>query len=82
VNPFALEKSTKFFSCSNVKNIRMVVGCSRVHAGSHPLNMNIGPSFRREVLITPSVDCRFLGWVGFGMEGKGGEVRGRIRMRY
>lgn len=25
-------------------HIRMVVGCNLVHAGSHPLNMNMGPS--------------------------------------
>jgi hypothetical protein len=35
----------------------MVVGCNRDHAGTQPLNMNIGPSFFSEVLITASVDC-------------------------
>ena len=36
----------------------MVVGCRRVHAGSQPLNMNIGPSFAKEARITPSVDLK------------------------
>lgn len=35
----------------------MVVGCNRDHAGTQPLNMNIGPSFFSEALITASVDC-------------------------
>jgi hypothetical protein len=55
--PFNRTQSTRFFSCSSVRKMRMVVGCNRVHAGTHPLNMNIGPSFRREVRITPMVDC-------------------------
>lgn len=50
-------QSTNCFSCSSVKKIRMVVGWRRVHAGSHPLNINIGPSLLSEARITPSVDC-------------------------
>lgn len=50
-------QSTKRFSCSSVKKMRMVVGWRRVHAGSHPLNMNIAPSFASDARITPSVDC-------------------------
>ena len=34
----------------------IVVGCSRVHAGSHPLNMNIGPSRCIDSLIICIVD--------------------------
>ena len=49
-------QSTAFRSCSRVTNIRIVVGCRRVHAGTQPLNMNIGPSFLKDVLITCSVD--------------------------
>jgi hypothetical protein len=36
--------------------MRMVVGWRRDHAGSQPLNMNIGPSLANELRITPSVD--------------------------
>ena len=50
-------QSTKRFSCSSVMKIRIVVGWRRVHAGSQPLNMNIGPSFASDARITPSVDC-------------------------
>jgi len=34
----------------------MVVGWRREKAGSQPLNMNIGPSFFSDVLITPRVE--------------------------
>jgi len=51
-----LFQSTIFLSCSSVKKIKTVVGWSRVKAGIQPLNMNIGPSFFKEVLITASVD--------------------------
>lgn len=50
-----LVQSTTFFNCSSVKKIKIVVGWSRVHAGTQPLNMNIAPSFFSEVLITPMV---------------------------
>ena len=56
VKPFDLDQSTAFFSCSNVKKIKMVVGCRRVQAGTQPLNMNIAPSLRIERLITSIVD--------------------------
>ena len=56
VKPFDRVKSTPFFSCSSVRKIKIVVGCSRIHAGTHPLNMNIAPSLLSEDLITPSVD--------------------------
>lgn len=36
--------------------MRIVVGWRRDHAGSQPLNMNIGPSVAREERITPSVE--------------------------
>ena len=35
----------------------IVVGCSRIHAGTQPLNMNAAPSVRIERLITSRVDC-------------------------
>lgn len=50
-------QSTKRFSCSSVRKMRIVVGWRRVHAGSQPLNINIGPSFASDARITPSVDC-------------------------
>ena len=56
VKPFDRVKSTPFFSCSSVRKIKIVVGCSRIQAGTQPLNMNIAPSFLSEDLITPSVD--------------------------
>jgi hypothetical protein len=34
----------------------IVVGCSLIHAGTHPLSMNIGPSFFMDLLITSNVD--------------------------
>jgi hypothetical protein len=49
-------QSTTFFSCSRVRKMRMVVGWRRDHAGSQPLNMNIGPSVANELRITPIVD--------------------------
>ena len=49
-------QSTMFFSCSRVRKMRIVVGWRRDHAGSQPLNMNIGPSFANEARITPIVD--------------------------
>jgi len=55
--PLDLTQSTRFLSCSSVKKIRIVVGCNLDHAGTQPLNMNIGPSFFNEDLITASVDC-------------------------
>jgi len=58
VKPFDREKSTPFFSCSSVRKIKIVVGCRRIHAGTQPLNINIGPSFFNEDLITPIVDWR------------------------
>lgn len=69
-----LVQSVKFFNCSNVKKIKIVVGCKRVKAGTQPLNMNIAPSFLREERITARVDYEFkedvskwrriLGWDG------------------
>ena len=53
----ALVQSVKFFNCSNVKKIKIVVGCRRVNAGTQPLNMNIAPSFLKELRITAMVDC-------------------------
>ena len=52
-----LVQSVKFFNCSNVKKIKIVVGCRRVNAGTQPLNMNIAPSFLKELRITAMVDC-------------------------
>jgi hypothetical protein len=40
-----------------VRKMRIVVGCKRDHAGSQPLNMNMGPSVWSEVRMTASVDC-------------------------
>ena len=54
--PLARPQSTKPLSCSNVTKMRIVVGCRRDHAGSHPLNMNAGPSVCIEWRITFSVD--------------------------
>jgi hypothetical protein len=51
-----LVQSTTFLSCSSVRKMRMVVGCSRVKAGTQPLNMNMGPSALSEARITPIVD--------------------------
>ena len=51
-----LVQSVKFFNCSNVKKIKIVVGCRRVNAGTQPLNMNIAPSFLKELRITAMVD--------------------------
>jgi hypothetical protein len=48
----------------------MVVGCNRMNAGTQPLNMNIGPSFLREVLITPIVDCEEENMVAVGEVGE------------
>lgn len=39
-------------------NMSIVVGCSRIHAGTHPFSMNIAPSFRIERLMTSSVDYK------------------------
>jgi hypothetical protein len=39
-----------------MRKIRIVVGFRRVHAGSQPLNMNIAPSFLKELRITVIVD--------------------------
>jgi hypothetical protein len=36
--------------------MRIVVGCNLVHAGSHPLNMNIAPSFFIDWRITAMVE--------------------------
>ena len=47
----------------------MVVGCRREKAGSQPLNMNIGPSFLREVRITPRVDFCLFVWMGACVSG-------------
>lgn len=49
-------QSVKTFNCSSVIKISIVVGCNRVHAGSHPLNMNIAPSLPIDCLITCRVD--------------------------
>lgn len=56
VNPFDLDQSTPFFNCSSVRKIRIVVGWRRVHAGTQPLNMNIGPSFFIDCRMTARVD--------------------------
>jgi hypothetical protein len=56
VYPFDLDQSTPFFSCSSVRKIRIVVGWRRVHAGTQPLNMNIGPSFAMDFRMTARVD--------------------------
>ena len=50
--------------------MRIVVGWRRDHAGTQPLNMNMGPSFANEFLITLKVDCpsegepNAEGWMG------------------
>ena len=49
-------QSTAFLSCSSVIKMSIVVGCSLVHAGSQPLNMNIAPSLRMLWRIICSVD--------------------------
>ena len=49
-------QSTAFLSCSSVMKMSIVVGCSLVHAGSQPLNMNIAPSFALERRISSMVD--------------------------
>lgn len=54
---YSLVQSTRFFSCSNVMKMSMVVGCSLIHAGTQPLSINIGPSFRMDLLINSNVDC-------------------------
>lgn len=36
--------------------MRIVVGCNRHHAGTHPLNMNIGPSVLMAVRMACIVD--------------------------
>lgn len=50
-------QSTRFLSCSKVMKMSIVVGCSRIHAGTQPLNMNIAPSLRIDRRMTSSVDC-------------------------
>lgn len=54
--PLRRAQSTTFLSCSSVTKMRIVVGCRRDHAGSHPLNMNAGPSVFNEWRITFNVD--------------------------
>ena len=44
--------------------MRIVVGCSRDHAGTQPLNINIAPSFVKEFLITRRVDWDVWGIFG------------------
>lgn len=49
-------QSTALFNCSSVMKMSIVVGWSRVHAGTQPLNMNIAPSLRIDCRIICSVD--------------------------
>jgi formylmethanofuran dehydrogenase subunit E-like metal-binding protein len=36
--------------------MRIVVGCNLDQAGTHPLNINIGPSFCKDDLMTARVE--------------------------
>src|SRR3979490_630665 len=56
-NPASHTTSTPLFNWLNIRKIRIVVGCCREHAGTHPLKFNIAPSFSKEFLMRRRVDC-------------------------
>src|SRR3979490_929634 len=49
--------TVRLFQVATAVQNPSVVGCSRNHAGTQPLNMNVAPSFAEESLMTRRIDC-------------------------
>src|SRR3979490_3214806 len=56
-NPASHPTSTPLFNWLNIRKIRIVVGCCREHAGTHPLKFNIAPSLAKEFFMRRRGDC-------------------------